>query len=152
MVGPGRLEAPALVDRDVDQHRTVPHPGHQLVGDQLGGLGPDDQHGADDDVGVDAGLLDGMGAGGHRLERAPEVVVDLAEALEVAVEDVDLGVHAHGQGGGGHAGHAGPEDDHLGAAHAGDTADQHPPRRLLGSSGGGRPSAGPSDRPPRSSG
>ena len=76
----------------------VPHPGHQLVGDQLGGLGPDHQHGADDDVGVDAGLLDGMGAGGHRLEGAAEVVVDLAEALEVAVEDVDLGVHARRPG------------------------------------------------------
>ena len=74
-----------------------------------------------------ADLLDGVGAGRHRLEPAPEVVVDLAQALEVAVEDVDLGVHAHGQGGGGHAGHAGAEDHDLGAAHAGHAADQRAP-------------------------
>ena len=65
--------------------------------------------------------------GRHRLERAAEVVVDLAQALEVPVEDVDLGVHADGQGGGGHAGDAGTEDHDLGAAHAGHTADQRAP-------------------------
>ena len=86
-----------------------------VVGDELGCPGAHHQHGADDEVGVEAGLLDGVGARGHRLQRAPEVVVDLAQPLEVAVEDVDVGVHAHGQGGRRHAGHPGAQDDHLGA-------------------------------------
>ena len=100
------------------------HRGHQFVGDQFGCLGPHDQDGADDDVGVYAGLLDGVGARGHRLQRAPEVVVDPAESLEVPVEDVHLGVHAHRQGGRGHARHAGAQDHDLGAADTGDPAHQ----------------------------
>ena len=40
-----------------------------------------------------------------------EVVVELAQAVEVAVEDEHLRVHADGHGGRGHARHAGTEDD-----------------------------------------
>ena len=36
----GGLEASALVDGDVDQHRAGPHARHQLVGDQFRGLAP----------------------------------------------------------------------------------------------------------------
>ena len=71
-----------------------------------------------------------------------EVVVDLAQAVEVAVEDEHLGVHADGHGGGREAGHAGAEDDDPGAAHAGHAAHQHARARHRAASGGGRPSAG----------
>ena len=123
----GGLEAPSLVDGDVHQHRTLAHGGHQVVGDQFGSLGPHDQDGADHDVGVDAGLLDGVGARGHRLQCAPKMVVDPAEALEVAIEDEDLRVHAHGEGGRGHAGDAGPQDHDFGAANTGHPAHQDTP-------------------------
>ena len=79
---------------------------------------PDDEHGADHDVGLEADLLDGVLRRGDRLERAAEVVVHLAQAVEVAVEDEDLRVHADRHGGGGEAGHAGTEDHDPGAAHA----------------------------------
>ena len=124
---PGGLEAAALVDRDVDQHGAVAHTTHQLITDQLRSLGPYDEDRTDDDVGVEADLLDGMSARRHRLQCATEVVVDLAQAFEVAVEDVDLGVHAHGEGGRRHAGHPGSEDHDLRAAHPGDPADQGAP-------------------------
>ena len=60
-------------------------------------------------------------------ERAAEVVVHLAQAVEVAVEDEDLRVHADGDGGGGEAGHAGTKDHDPGAAHAGHPGDEHAP-------------------------
>ncbi len=64
---------------------------------------------------------------GDGLERAAEVVVDLAQAVEVPVEDVDVGVHPDGHGGGGEPGHARPENDDAGALHSGDPTDQHAP-------------------------
>ena len=118
----GRLEATALVDRDVDQHRPGAHLGDELVGDQVRGPGADDEDRADDDVRLEADLLDRVLGGGDGLELAAEVVVDLAQLVEVAIEDEHLGVHADGDGGGGEAGHPGAEDDHAGAADAGHAA------------------------------
>ena len=54
------------------------------------GPGADDQDGADDDVGLDADLLDRVLGRGDRLELAPEVMVDLAQLVEVAIEDEHL--------------------------------------------------------------
>ena len=54
----GVLEAAALVDGDVDQHRARLHLRDQLVGDQLGRLRTRDQHRADDHVGLADLLLD----------------------------------------------------------------------------------------------
>ena len=48
----GVLEAAALVDRDVDEHRARLHLRDQLVGDQLRRRRARDQHGADDHVGL----------------------------------------------------------------------------------------------------
>ena len=50
------LEAAALVDRDVDQHRARLHLRDSRIGHQLGCLGAGDQHRADHQV----GLLDGV--------------------------------------------------------------------------------------------
>ena len=47
-------------------------------------------------------------------------------ALEVPVENVDVGVEPDGQRGGGHAGHPGAQDDHFGRLDPGDAADQRP--------------------------
>ena len=96
----------------------VAHLLDQRVGHEVGGPGADDEHGADDDVSVEADLLDGVLGGGDGLELAAEVMVDLAQAVEVAVEDEHLRVHADGDGGGGEAGHTRAEDDDPGAAHA----------------------------------
>ena len=61
------LEAAALVDGDVHQHRAGQHPGHQLVGDQHRRLGPGDQHRPDHQVGVDHRALDLVRVRGDRL-------------------------------------------------------------------------------------
>ena len=124
---PRRLEAAALVHRDVDQDGPRPHLLDQRVGDQARRPGADDQHGPDDDVGLQADLLDGVLGRGDGLERAAEVVVDLAQPVEVAVEHEDLRMHADGHGGGGEAGHAGPDDNDTGAAHTRHTRHQHAP-------------------------
>ena len=121
----GRLEAPALVDRDVHQDRAHAHLLHQGVGDQPGGAGTHHEHRPDDDVGIDADLLDGVLGRRHGLERPAEVVVDLAQPVEVPVEHVDVGVHADRQRRCRHARHAGAEDDHPGRPHAGYSGDQH---------------------------
>ena len=55
------------------------------------------------------------------------MVVDLAQTLEVAVEDVHLAVETDGQGGRRHAHDAGAEDHHLGRLHPGDAAHEHTP-------------------------
>ena len=52
------------------------------------------------------------------------MVIHLAQAVEVAVEDEHLRVHADGDGGRGEAGDAGADDDDPGAAHAGHARDE----------------------------
>ncbi|MCY1384411.1 hypothetical protein D9M69_726650 [compost metagenome] len=47
------LEAAALVHRDVHQDRTGLHPGHEVVGDELGSLRSRNQNGADDEISID---------------------------------------------------------------------------------------------------
>ena len=60
-------------------------------------------------------------------------MVDRAEPLEIAIQDVHVGVDANGQRGHGHAGNTGAQDDHLGR-----TARRGPRRPV------------PPDRPPGS--
>ena len=101
------LEAAALVDGDVDEHRALLHARQHLAGDQLRRGGAGDQHGADDDVGREALLLqrlDGRIAG---VDAAVEDVVELAQARDRAVDDGDVGAEA---------------DRHLGRMQADDAA------------------------------
>ena len=58
---------------------------------------------------------------------AAEVMVHLAQAVEIAIENEDLGVHADGHGRGGEAGHPGAQNDDTGGAHAGNPAHQDAP-------------------------
>ena len=62
---------------------------------------------------------------GNGLNITTEVVVDLTEALQVLVKDVNVGVHAHGQRGRGHTGDTGTEHDDVGRRNAGYARDQH---------------------------
>ena len=124
---PGGLEAAPLVHRDVHQHRSGPHLLDQCVRHQMRGPCSHHQDGPDHDVGLEAHLFDGVLGRRHRLERPAEVVVDLAQAIKVAVEDVHVGMHPDGHGGGGEPGHPGPQNDHAGALHPGHAADEHAP-------------------------
>ncbi len=88
------LEATALVDRDVDEHRTRTHRGDQVVGDELGSLGAGHQDRADHQVGLADGLLDRERARRDRRDHAGEPGVDLAQLGDVEVEDLHVGAHA----------------------------------------------------------
>src|SRR5205823_7371844 len=68
------------------------------------------------------------GSVGYECEDAALVDrVDVAEPLDVAIEDRDLGLHPLSDPGSVRSGHAGAEDDDPGGMDAGDAAHQHPP-------------------------
>ena len=69
-------------------------------------------------------LLDGVDGGEDGVEHRAELEVELVEALQVLVDDVDLGLHAHGHADGVGAGDAAAQDDHLGGMDAGHAAQE----------------------------
>jgi hypothetical protein len=105
----------------------VSHLLDERVRHQTRGPGADDEDRPDDDVSLEAHLLDGVLRRGDGLERAAEVVVHLAQAVEVAVENEDFGVHADRHGGGGEAGDAGTEDHDTRGTDPGDPAHKNAP-------------------------
>ena len=125
VVGAGVLEAAALVDGDVDEHRAGLHPADQVVAHELGRLGAGDEHRADDEVGVEAGPLDLVAVARDGLHVALVDPVHLAQPGDVEVEQQHLGLHAERDRGGVEAGDAGAEHDDLRGVHAGDAAHEH---------------------------
>ena len=148
------LEAAALVDGDVDEHRARLHPRHEVVADQRRGLRARDEHRADDQVGVEHGALALVGGGRAGLavardeHRADDQVgvehgaldlvgigrdglavalvdgIDLAQPGHVLVEQQHLRLHAERDGGRVDPRDAGSDDDDLGRVHAGHTTHQ----------------------------
>ena len=84
--GVRRLEAAALVDRDVDQHGAALHASQHLARDQLRRAGAGHQHRADDDVGRKHLLLDRLERRKARADAAAEHFVELAQPRQRAVE------------------------------------------------------------------
>ena len=123
--GVGVLEAAALVDGDVDQHRARLHPRDQLVGDQLGRGRARDQHRADHHVGLHHLLLDGQPRRGEAVDAVVVAPERHPQLVEVGVEQGDVGAHAERDVGGVLAGDAGADDDDLGVGDAADAAHQH---------------------------
>ena len=123
--GPGVLEAAALVDRDVDEDRAGFHLSDGLVGDQFGRLRARDQHGTDHQVGLFDGLLQFQPRGVAGLDGSAVFGVDLAQNVDVQVENGDVGAHAPGDGGGVVAGHPAADHHHPGRRHPGHAAHQH---------------------------
>ena len=120
--GMAGLEAAALVDGDIDQNRAGPHTLDHLVGHQLGGRGTRHQHGADHQIGVDDQPLDGVDRRKFGGELGAEDLVQLAQAIDGAVDHRDIGLHAHGHARGMGAGDAAADDHHLRRRDAGDAA------------------------------
>jgi hypothetical protein len=90
------FEASALVDGDIDEDAARSHARHHVVGDELRRLGARDQHRADDEVGVHDGSVQVERVGRSGLDASLEVVVEVAQALDVGVEHRDVGTHADG--------------------------------------------------------
>ena len=128
---PAGLEAAALVDGDVHQHRAGPHPAHHLSRDQLGRGRARHQHGADHQVGGQHGLLDRRGGGEQCGRSGAELQIEFLQPRQRFVDDGDtrLQPHRHARGVG--AGHATAQHDHLGRRHARDAAQQNAGAALL---------------------
>ncbi len=94
------------------------------LGDDLGSGRAGDEHAADDEVGLADGALDVVGVGGERVEAAGEDVVELAQAVEVEVDERDLGAHAERDLGGVGADDAAADDADVAGRDAGDAAEQ----------------------------
>ncbi|OIQ69460.1 hypothetical protein GALL_489400 [mine drainage metagenome] len=120
----GGLEAAALVNGDVDQHRALAHELQILALDQLGRRGAGDQHAADHQVGGRQEFQQGSARREHRAGAALEVGVQHGEPGRGDVHDGHVGAHADGDLGGVEAGDAAAQDDHLGGRHAGHAAHQ----------------------------
>ena len=110
----------------------------------VGRLGAGHQHRADHQVGVEDRPLDLVGVGRDGLAVALVDRVDLAQPVDVAVEQQHLGLHAERDRGGVHAGHAGADDDDLRRVDAGDAAHQDAAAALRRASGVAAPTCGAS--------
>jgi hypothetical protein len=89
------------------------------------GHGAGDEHGTDDQVGLGHRPLDDPPVRRQGHDAPPVDLVDPAEALEVPVEEQDLGLHALSDPGRVPSHVAGAEHDHACRSHAGGPAQQH---------------------------
>jgi hypothetical protein len=136
---PRGLEAAALVDRDVDEHGVLLHQPELAARDDAGSLGAVDQHRSDHEVDVRQSLLDRQRRGEARVGPAAERDVEVAQAVDRAVVDVDGRLHPDGDERRVHPDDAAADDHHLGAGDARHAAEQDPPaaERLLEHEGAG---------------
>ena len=111
-----RLDATALVDRDVYHHRTRPHGAHHVIGDERRCASTRNQDGPDHHVGLGHRTLKRSTVGRQGGDPAAVDLVDPTEPVDVDVEQPDLGLHAGGD----------PRrvPSHIAGAH------DHHPRRL----------------------
>ena len=113
-----RLHAAALVHGDVDDDRALLHARYHLLRDEDRGAGAGDQHGADEEIGAAQHLVDVEAVRHDRDHAAVEEVVDGAQAVEVHVEDRDVGAQAERDAGGVDSDGAGAEDGDVARGHA----------------------------------
>ena len=124
---PRGLEAAALVDRDVDEHGAALHQPELLARDHVRRPRAVDEHRADHEVGRRAGAARSPASRRSTVEqRPPKSDVELAQAVDVAVEDEHVGLHADRDEGGVHADHAAADHEHVGGRHARHAAEQDP--------------------------
>ncbi len=127
----GGLDAPTLVDGDVDDHRTRAHPtDHRLThhdrGSQTG-----DEHRPDHQVGLSHRALDRPSVRRERDDAAAVDLVDEAQPVEVLVEEHDLGLHARCDPRRVPADVPGAEDNDASGPHSRSASEQHPPAAVL---------------------
>ena len=120
-----RLDAAALVDGDVDDHRPGLHRPHHVLAHDDRRPPARHEHGADDQVGVVHGTLDRAPVRRHGHDPSLVDLIHPAQAVEVLVDHHDLRLHAGGDPRRVPADIAGAEDDDLGRAHAGRSPHQH---------------------------
>ncbi len=128
---PGGGDASALVNGNVDDDGAPLHAPHHVVGDHHRRPSAGHQHRPDDEVGLGHRPLHRAPVGGQGHDPALVDLVDPPQAVEVLVEEDDLGLHALGDPGRVPPHVARAQHHHPGRAHAGGAAQQHPPPALL---------------------
>ena len=88
------LDAPALVDRAVDDHRAGAHRRDHRVGHHHRRAAAGHEHRADHEIGVGDRAFDREAVAGERHDPSSMDLVDPAQAVEVLVEQEHLGLHA----------------------------------------------------------
>ena len=130
MVGSRGLGAAALVDRDVDEDRALLHRAEHLAGDELRRARARDEDGADREVGVLDRLLE-LERGGHEELHAPaQDLLEVAHALDRALEDRHLRSHPERDHRGVVAHHPAADDEHARRRDSCDPAEQDPAAAL----------------------
>ena len=86
----GRLEAAALIDRDIHQHRTPLHRLQHLPRDQLRRARAWDENGTDHGIGCENLLFDRLDRGETRADSTLEQLIEFTQPGERPVQDRDL--------------------------------------------------------------
>ena len=124
-------EATALVDGDIDHHRAGTHPSHQIGADQLGRGGARHQDGANYQIGLDYGFVDGIESGVDGAHPPGEQIVEEGQPGKRSIEHGHRRPHAQGDPSRVGADHPTADNgDHTGG-HTGHTAQQHAGATLL---------------------
>ncbi len=90
------LEAAALIDRDIHDHRTLLHRLQHLPGDQFRCARAGDQNSADHDIGCENLLLDRLDRREARADPPPEQFVEFPQSRERSVQDADFRAETNG--------------------------------------------------------
>src|SRR5207237_9123260 len=94
------FDAAPLVDGDVDDHGTRRHPFQVLATHQVRSAGAGNQHSADEQVGPANAIEDVVAVAGELGHVPPHHVVEVAEAVEVDIENGHVSDEAGGDFGG----------------------------------------------------
>ncbi len=120
-----RLDAAALVDRDVDDHRAGLHLAEHRAADELRRARARDEHGSDHDVGVRDRLLDLEARRHEQADPAGEDLVEVPHPVDRALEDRDLRAEPERDDRGVVADDPAAEHDDVTGLDAGRSGEQH---------------------------
>ena len=119
------LEAPALVDGDVDEHRARPHPRDELIAHEGRRLRTGHEHRADDEIRSQTGVLDLVRVAHHRPHPPTGCRVDRPQPCGIEIEDGDVGAHSERDTSRVEPRHAAAEHDDIRGAHPRHAAHEH---------------------------
>jgi len=123
----GSLDTPTLVDGHINNDGPVRHAFEIFAAHQARGFGAGDQHGADQQIGTVKAVEDVVPVAEQRGHVTRHHIIEVAQPVQVDVENGDVGAQAGGNLGGVGAHHAAAQNHHVGRQDPRDTAQQNAP-------------------------
>ena len=120
----GAFEATTLVDSDIDEHGAVAHGGNHGPGDEFGGGGAGDEDGSDHQVRGGYHVGDVVFVRHEGFQVGAVLGVQLAQPVDVDVDNGDVGAHAECHTGGVFPGDTSADDGNVSGRGAGDPAEE----------------------------